>query len=562
MNIFKQDNKNYQTFLRFSLIAVLVSRVSWREGIIQLVETAYLKIHELENIQEYNQQVGYTSGNWVPVQHELEGYQVAMSGRIPAELQGGMFVRMGTNAKVWPPTNVHHPFNGESMMHRIFINGNSTIEYSNNYVEESRSAYAMDFANETVAKDEGIFTYSFGDVNHGGFALMRIILIKIRNALKGITTPAMERSQPGSTALITHANKAFTATETVLPYQVEINNEGVAGKGFMDFDGTLSSTQAKGGPEGTMSPHPKTDPISGKMYFFAANHGPNSSPVVNFGSINKFGKPEQYLEIPVPGKPAAFYHDMFLTESYAIVPHSSLKKDSSRLAKGLGINYFDDSQMLTFGVLPRNASSAGEMIWINSTSPGHIWHTVAAKEKDNMLTLYAPKFQTYSDEVQIHLTSEAPSYLTKFTINLTDATCVEEVIFDEVVERPTVNNNILSPKFVYLRSEGFSSSEMGRKAVKFDLETEQVVGQVDCGTKCHLGEPLFVPRDNAESEDDGYIVDIPYYPDSHSSKFLIWDALLMESGGQPITAELPQRVPYGAHGKWLESSWFSSSKGF
>ena len=558
MNIFTSHSKSYQTVIKLSLLTVLASRINWREQCISLVEAAFIKVHEMENVEEYNQQVGYTQGNWVPVEHELSNHQVVMSARIPAELQGGMFVRMGTNAKVWPPTSVHHPFNGESMMHRIVIGGNYSIEYSNNYVEEESRFQLADFRNESIPEEEGMFSYSYGDVNHGGFALLKIILVKIRNALKGIKPNPMEKRSPGSTSLITHGNKAYTATETVMPFQVEISKDQVSGTGFIDFDGALNN-QTAAGPSGTMSPHPKIDPITGQMFFFAANYDvPN---FVNFGAINKYGNPERYLQIPVPSKAAAFYHDMFLTETFAIVPHSSLKKDSARLAKGLGVNYFDNSQMLAFGVLPRNASSADEMIWINSTSPGHIWHTVAAKEDGDILTLYAPKFNSYSDEIFIHLPVEEPSYLTKFTINLTDKTCTEEIIFDEVVERPTVNNNILSPRYVYLRSEGSDSSEMGRKAVKFDLETEQVIGSVDCGQVCHLGEPLFVARANAVSEDDGFIVDIPYYPETHSSKFLIWDAQQMENAA-PIVGDLPQRVPYGAHGKWLEPEFFSTTKSF
>jgi carotenoid cleavage dioxygenase-like enzyme len=60
------------------------------------------------------------SGNWVPVDSELTSVELAEvhGSGLPTDLVGGAFVRIGTNLRCWPPSNAHHPFNGDSMIHR------------------------------------------------------------------------------------------------------------------------------------------------------------------------------------------------------------------------------------------------------------------------------------------------------------------------------------------------------------------------------------------------------------------------------------------------------------
>ena len=553
MNIISNNKSQSPKVLTFLALAILSSKVgNYKTVLLTAIDSLYWGLHWLDDVEKYNADMGYTEGNWVPVNNQLEQHQIKLNGTLPAEVVGGMFVRMGTNAKCWPPVSAHHAFNGEAMMHRILLRDQSTLEYSNSYVEEYQSGL---FNNESCTGESCLVpSFSFGDINKGGLALLRLLLIKLRNRITGESMPSQERQQPGSTSLITHANRTFTASEVVMPFEVSLARQGVSPIGFTDLDGLLSN-QEHGPMEGTMSAHPKEDPVSGELFFFSTSHGSGSVPFVNYGVLNANGSPQKYLQIPVPTPQAAFYHDMFLTENYAIFFHSSLKKDTKRLAKGESFTFFDEKSPLSFGILPRNATSASEVIWIDAPNPGHIWHTVGAREDGDCLTLYAPKFSNYSDEIRIHLPSEEPSYLTKFEIDLTKKECTETIIFDEVVERPSFNPNVLSPTYVYLRSEGRKSSEMGKTIIKYNLAIEKAEGEVDCGQDCNFGEALFVPRPGGESEDDGYLMDIPYYPETHTSKFLMWNAKSLSSG-VVASADLPQRVPYGAHGKWLDDTFF------
>ena len=64
-----------------------------------------------------------------------------------------------------------------------------------------------------------------------------------------------------------------------------------------------------------------------------------------------------------------------------------------------------------------------------------------------------------------------------------------------------------------------------------------------------LSEPIFVPRDGAASEGEGYILATVYRGTENRSDLAVFDATAVEQG--PIAvAELSHRVPFGFHGNW------------
>ena len=66
------------------------------------------------------------------------------------------------------------------------------------------------------------------------------------------------------------------------------------------------------------------------------------------------------------------------------------------------------------------------------------------------------------------------------------------------------------------------------------------------------GEPVFAPKPGATQEDEGWILSLVHERESRTSKLIIIDA---QSFDQPPVAEviIPQRVPYGAHGSWIQN---------
>ena len=173
-----------------------------------------------------------------------------------------------------------------------------------------------------------------------------------------------------------------------------------------------------------------------------------------------------------------------------------------------------------------------------------------------------PKFEKYNDHVDIHLTSEHPSYLTKFVLNLKTGKATEERLLSLVVERPSYNTGVLSPTITYLRSEGEASREMGTEIVKYDLKNEKIIGSFKCKKECVFGEAYFVSSNGKSGkhigqEDNGYLMDIVYHPKTNTSSFVLIDAKSMDPN--PVfMSPLPQRVPFGVHGIWFDQKHFKN----
>ena len=126
------------------------------------------------------------------------------------------------------------------------------------------------------------YSIGFGDIVNGGyFFRLRMLLGNLKLKLLGIKIPVLEKSQPGSTSIVKHADRVFACTESYLPYEISIRKEGAKSIGFTDLDGML--VQSSGPKYGTFSAHPIIDPDTGEMFFFSKNGGPDSLPQAAYG---------------------------------------------------------------------------------------------------------------------------------------------------------------------------------------------------------------------------------------------------------------------------------------
>ena len=87
--------------------------------------------------------------------------------------------------------------------------------------------------------------------------------------------------------------------------------------------------------------------------------------------------------------------------------------------------------------------------------------------------------------------------------------------------------------------------------LKYDRATGGSV-QLGVGRGRMPGEPVFVPAADATSEDDGYLMTFVYDAESHTSRFVIFDAKTMDA--TPVASVQLPRVPSGFHGSWIPSS--------
>jgi carotenoid cleavage dioxygenase-like enzyme len=87
--------------------------------------------------------------------------------------------------------------------------------------------------------------------------------------------------------------------------------------------------------------------------------------------------------------------------------------------------------------------------------------------------------------------------------------------------------------------------------IKVNTETKKIIGEISYGPTNSGGEIFFQPRDNATSEDDGYLMTFVHCWETDTSEFVMWDAQTMSS--EPILrVALKQRVPNGFHGMFVK----------
>ena len=88
--------------------------------------------------------------------------------------------------------------------------------------------------------------------------------------------------------------------------------------------------------------------------------------------------------------------------------------------------------------------------------------------------------------------------------------------------------------------------------IKYDLNTNKSQTH-EFGEERYGGEAVFAPHPDGQDEDKGWLITFVRDRNSETSELLIIDAQDVTS--EPVARVLiPQRVPYGFHGAWVDQS--------
>ena len=94
--------------------------------------------------------------------------------------------------------------------------------------------------------------------------------------------------------------------------------------------------------------------------------------------------------------------------------------------------------------------------------------------------------------------------------------------------------------------------------MKYDHHTRVTTTHLH-GANRFGGEGVFVPRDGAVAEDDGWVVTYVYDEREGGSEMLVVNA--QDFDGEPQARVLiPSRVPYGFHGAWVTGEQLRSQR--
>jgi carotenoid cleavage dioxygenase len=307
---------------------------------------------------------------------------------------------------------------------------------------------------------------------------------------------------------------------------------------------TLGPARRHAGIAAGMTAHPKIDPQSGELVTFRADWKP---PFLRYGVSDANGEPTVDIEIALPAP--TMVHDIAITATHSILLDLNVGYDLSMLQRGHRMPLrWHDERTARLGVIPRHG---GELRWF-AIAPCFIQHVVNAfDEGDTTIVLDAiryPWFLQLSDGGTGFIDNPI-GVLWRYRIDLASGTVTEGPAGDGGIELPRINEQHTGRPYRYFYAvEQPTTAEM-RGIVRHDwLSGTRERYAVPPGDS--NSEPVFLPRPDANAEDDGWVLCCVYREATDTSDVVVLDARNVAAG--PVaTVHLPVRIPAGFHGVWL-----------
>lgn len=435
----------------------------------------------------------WLSNNYAPVLEERDELGLRVVGELPRALNG-LYARIGSNM-----ADTSHWFLGHGMLHGIRLEDGRAAWYRNRYVQ---TALRVSGSDDLVPTDP---VSSFSNV-----------------------------------APIYHAGKLLTMGEIGLPY--EVNPADLSTNGVYNFDGALA---------GSMTAHPKIDPLSGEMLFFGYDFVP---PFLTYYRANAAGELVQATPITLPSPP--MMHDFAITQRHVIFYDLPVLFSFEKAVAGSGFPFaWDFDHVPRMGVMPRDGGDA-DIQWFE-VGANFVFHTMNAFDNPadpSEVVLHASRIDGpfWADTT---LDFSQPSYLTEYRFNLAGGTVTENRINDVPLDFGQVNRSLWGQPYRYGYGMDFTERPDGpelarpRGIVRHDHQTGSI-DRVQAGAGLALDEAIFIADPTASGEQDGWLVCYAFNENRCASELLFFDA--RDFGSAPIARiELPVRVPYGFHGVWV-----------
>jgi carotenoid cleavage dioxygenase len=434
----------------------------------------------------------HLQGNWAPVLDEIDAGPLVIRGEIPRGLTGD-YVRAGMN----PRSGVSdHWFAGNGMLHAVSLE-NGEARYRNRFV---RTPYFED------------------DMN----------------LLSGMRDPA---ASPANTNIIRHAGHWLALEETHLPWAVDSDLKTL---GAHDFGGKL---------KGAMTAHPRVCPVTGELLFFGYQLA--QPPHLTYYRADAAGALVEAEPIALPNP--VMMHDWNVTRNHVVFMDLPVVFDLRAAMRGDPPLAFRPDAGARLGVMKRNGAG-GEVRWFD-INPCYVFHPVNAWEDGDTIVLTVCRQQSamVGGFENLYGGDATTGRLWRWTIDLASGRVSEEQLDDAAADFPRVNDALvgLPTRWGYTASLNSTAPTLtlGSRLYNYDLTSGARITH-DFGKASHLGEPIFVAREGAVAEDDGWVMALRHDEDRDESVLAILDAQAFAAA--PVAEIImPRRVPYGAHGNWM-----------
>ncbi len=463
----------------------------------------------------------YLNGAWTPNFDEYDADDMEVIGTIPTDIDG-IYVR-NTENPVHDAIGRYHPFDGDGMLHMMQIK-DGKAHYKNRFIR------TKGFEAEQEA-ERSLWIGCMGKPD--------------RSELPGrCAHPFIKDSS--STDVVVH-NGQILSTFWQCGDGYRLDAQSLETLGIEDWT-----------PKNGISAHPKVDLNTGELLFF--NYSA-TAPFMHYGVVGADNELKHYVPIDLPG--SRLPHDMAFSKNYSILNDFPQYWPEAMVAQNFYLPVYDKSLPSRFAVIPRYGHPE-DVKWFEAETT-YVLHFMNAYEegdelimdgyfqdnpRPNPLDFMPERYKALAANIDLH---SLETHLHRWRFNLKTGETVEERLYDEeIVEFGTINPKVAGEKHRYIYSVlGEDGWFLFTGLIKHDLETGRTQ-RYDFGEKRYGSEAPFIPRKNATSEDDGYLISFITDMELDRSECVILDAKDIAAG--PVCQIiLPHRICSGTHAVWANA---------
>jgi carotenoid cleavage dioxygenase-like enzyme len=440
----------------------------------------------------------WLQGNYAPIGEQIEVFDLTVRGALPPTLDG-LYVRNGSNPINAPSS---HWFFGDGMVHGIRLEKGKAAWYRNRQVDTP--------------------LYQTGSGFGGG--------------------PPGGASNQSNVSTVWHGGQLLTSGEVGFPFR--LSTDDLSTIGVHDYNGALT---------GSFTAHPKIDPATGRMHAFGYGF---FDPFLQYYVIEPDGTMSTVEPVSIPQ--AVMVHDFAITDRDAIFWDLPVVFDLD-----LAVQFVADPQNgpmpfvwkpdagARVGVMPLEGGS-GNVQWFE-LDPCYVFHGVNAFRRGDEVVVDVCRLTAVFEPNEV---LGGKGSLRRWTLNTATGTVTDDVLeTDDPGDLPTRDPRLVGRDYRYGYMVGTrdhpDTIEFGG-VIKHDFRNDSRV-RWDPGPTRHAGEPLFVPDGSDTADDAGWVLTYLHDDATNESTLAVFDASSLEAG--PVAeVVMPQRVPYGFHGSWLDAA--------
>ncbi len=456
----------------------------------------------------------YLKGVFKPVEKEISESDVKVIGEIPSDIKGSFVCNSANPA--FQPKGYYIWFDGDGMVHGTHIE-NGKARYYNRFIKTKYLQQELE-AKENIWP--GLLSSIQPDAEYAGV-------------------------KDTANTIVIHYNKALLALWYLSGKPYELDPETLDTKGVYDFNKVY---------QGNMMAHVKIDQHTNQLCFYDFNM--YKPPYFTYGCITG-GETCNTIPIDIPYP--SYFHDMGMTVNYGIIIDLPLVWEKEQMKDNKRFLGFHKHRTSRFGLVDKNAKKSG-VRWFDA-EPCYMYHIENAYEEDNKVIIVGCRIANPVPSIDEPI--EAPRVGSlhfcgrrhKWELNLDTGATLETQMEEMITEFPAINPMYAGRKHRYsyhCRYSDDMSVILLKGLIKYDMlsDKKQELTMPD-GYYCN--EPVFVARDSAQEEDDGYL--LTYISKAEQSNGELWILDAKNITQEPLAKlQLLQRVPPLFHGTWVQKS--------